>query len=182
MVGTVALLQVGDTLYLPLLAVTALAGSRSRSRASHSTHSPGYEFRCEAARSRLRTSRSSATLHPICGLVFPYGRRSGRSCVSAGIICRASSTRVGSISAQMNPGSSPPSASTVPHGSTISECPKVARPHERRPHWPGANTKLPVSIARARINTCQCACPVVRVKAAGTVRKDAPAWANIRYR
>jgi len=68
------LLEAGDTLYQPLLAVAALTDSRSRSRASHSTHSPGYEFRCEAARSRLRISRSSATLHAICRLGFTPAR------------------------------------------------------------------------------------------------------------
>ena len=46
--------------------------------------------------------------------------------------------------------------------------------------WAGAKTKQPVSIARARIKTCQWASPVGRAKADGTVMISAPAWAKAR--
>ena len=44
----------------------------------------------------------------------------------------------------------------------------------------GAITKHPVSMARARSSTCQCAVPVTFVKAAGTARKSAPSLASAR--
>ena len=44
-----------------------------------------------------------------------------------------------------------------------------------------ASTKQPVSIARARSSTCQCASPVLRVNADGTVRNAAPLSASARY-
>ena len=44
------------------LPIAALSASRSRPRVSRSTHRPGYEFRCENPRSRLRSSTSSAIL------------------------------------------------------------------------------------------------------------------------
>jgi hypothetical protein len=46
------------------------------------------------------------------------------------------------------------------------------------PHWAGASTKHPVSMARARRSVSQCAAPVTGVKAAGTVRISAPAFAE----
>ena len=42
--------------------------------------------------------------------------------------------------------------------------------------------KAPFSIARARTRTCQCACPVWRVKAAGRLNTSAPATASCRNR
>lgn len=65
-------------------------------------------------------------------------------------------------------------------GSMISECPKVSRLFSCRPACAAANTKQPVSMARARSSVCQCASPVLRVKAEGTVRKEAPASASAR--
>jgi hypothetical protein len=44
----------------------------------------------------------------------------------------------------------------------------------------GAKTKQPVSMALARNRICQWASPVVLVKAAGTLRKSAPAFASAR--
>jgi hypothetical protein len=48
------------------------------------------------------------------------------------------------------------------------------------PPWAGASTKAPVSMARARISTSQCAAPVGRVKAEGMVMTSAPATASAR--
>src|SRR5262245_49652144 len=104
-----------------------------------------------------------------------------RPCCSEGIVVRAVSTLAGSISAMNTPGSTPPSAMTTPQGSTISECPKVSRLFSCMPARAAANTKQPVSIARERSSTCQCASPVLRVKAEGTVRKEAPLSASARY-
>src|ERR1700730_12846073 len=103
-----------------------------------------------------------------------------RPCCSDGTVFRAVSTFEGSISARKTPGSTPPSASTTPQGSTISEWPKVSRLFSCMPACAAANTKQPVSMARARNSVCQCASPVLRVKAEGTVRYDAPLSASAR--
>src|SRR5215831_6217911 len=104
-----------------------------------------------------------------------------RPCSSDGTDLRAASTLAGSILAMMTEGSTAASASTSPQGSMISEWPKVSRLFSCRPPWAAANTKQPVSIARARSSTCQCASPVLRVKADGTLRNDAPLSASARY-
>src|SRR5439155_27179689 len=104
-----------------------------------------------------------------------------RPCCSDGTAFRAASTLEGSIFAGNTPGSTPPSARISPQGATISEWPKVSRLFSCRPACAAANTKQPVSIARERNSTFQCASPVLRVKAEGTVRKDAPASASARY-
>src|SRR5581483_7045136 len=83
-----------------------------------------------------------------------------RSCFKAGILRRASATASRSMVALTTPTSSPPSTMTSPQGSTINEWPQVLRPSAWVPHWLGASTKLPVSIARARARMCQCALPV----------------------
>ena len=80
----------------------------------------------------------------------------------------------------MKPGSVPASARTFPHGSTIRLWPKVSRPSSCVPPCAAAMTNEPVSIARARSSTCQCASPVVRVNAAGTAITAAPARASAR--
>ncbi len=98
------------------------------------------------------------------------------------VLLRARATLAGSMSAITKPGSSPPSASTSPQGSTISEWPKVRRSPECRPHCAGAMTKQPVSIARARNSTCQWASPVTLVNAEGTDNITAPSCARARYR
>src|ERR1700722_9432477 len=103
-----------------------------------------------------------------------------RPCCNDGTVLRAVSTLAGSILAMKTPGSTPPSASTSPQGSMISEWPKVSRLFSCRPAWAAANTKQPFSMARARSSVCQCASPVFRVKAEGTVRKEAPLSANAR--
>ena len=87
---------------------------------------------------------------------------------------RASADAARSISAKMTPGSSPASASTSPQGETIRLWPKVARPFSCRPPCVAASTKAPVSMARARISTCQWASPVCLVKAAGMAMNSAP--------
>src|SRR5882757_1979934 len=101
-------------------------------------------------------------------------------CCSDGTVLRAVSTLAGSISARNTPGSTPPSARISPQGAMISECPYVSRLFSCRPHWAAANTKQPVSMARARSSVCQCASPVFLVKADGTVRNDAPLSASAR--
>ena len=85
-----------------------------------------------------------------------------------------------SISARNTPGSTPPSARISPQGAMISECPYVSRLFSCMPACAAANTKQPFSMARARNSVCQCASPVFRVKADGTVRNDAPASASAR--
>ena len=57
--------------------------------------------------------------------------------------------------------------------------PKVCLPLSCAPPCAAANTKLPVSMARERNRTCQWACPVGTVKAAGTAMNIAPALANV---
>src|SRR6202021_3393734 len=56
-----------------------------------------------------------------------------RPCCSDGTVLRAVSTLAGSILARKTPGSMPPSASTSPQGSTISEWPNVSRLFSCRP-------------------------------------------------
>ena len=97
-----------------------------------------------------------------------------RPCCSDGTARRALSTLAGSILAMKMPGSTPPSARTVPQGSTINEWPYVSRLFSCMPPCAAANTKQPVSMARARSSVCQCASPVFRVKAEGTVSNEAP--------
>src|SRR6185312_10892612 len=103
-----------------------------------------------------------------------------RPCCSEGMRERALAPSVGSISAIITPGSVPPSATTFPHGSTTMLWPNVSRPFSCRPPCAAASTSLPVSIARARIKTFQCASPVIFVKAAGIARKSAPPSASAR--
>ena len=76
------------------------------------------------------------------------------------------------------------SSSTSPQGPTASECPWVRRGGPSAaacsPHCAGASTKHPVSIARARSSTSQCAAPVAGENALGTVSTCAPARASAR--
>src|SRR5262249_57261024 len=104
----------------------------------------------------------------------------GRSCSREGMRRRASSTSPGSTSATITDGSTPPSARISPQGETMRLWPYVSRPLSCRPPWAAANTKQPLSMARARTSTCQCASPVGRVKADGIARKSAPALAKAR--
>src|SRR6185312_5821397 len=103
-----------------------------------------------------------------------------RPCCSDGTVLRAVSTLEVSISARNTPGSTPPSARISPQGAMISEWPYVSRLFSCMPACAAANTKQPFSLARARNSVCQCASPVFRVKADGTVRNDAPASASAR--
>src|SRR5262245_13495828 len=103
-----------------------------------------------------------------------------RPCLSAGMRARASAEAARSISAKITPGSSPPAASNSPQGETIRVWPKVERPFSCKPPWGAASTNVPVSIARARISTWQCASPVCLVKAEGTAMNSAPASASAR--
>src|SRR6266851_3137222 len=103
-----------------------------------------------------------------------------RPCCSEGMRARASAIAARSTSASTTAGSTPPSASTRPHGSIASEWPNVSRPFSWVPPWAAANTKQPFSMARARSSTCQCASPVCLVNAEGMLRNEAPASASAR--
>src|SRR4051812_42810697 len=69
-----------------------------------------------------------------------------RPCCSDGIACRAVTTFDGSIFARNTPGSTPPSASTSPQGSTISEWPNVSRLFSCSPACAAAKMKQPISM------------------------------------
>ena len=71
-------------------------------------------------------------------------RRSAGHAAARGSPCARLATLAGSIVAVITPGSVPPSARTTPHGSTISEWPKVSRPFSCRPPCAAANTKAAV--------------------------------------
>src|SRR5262249_22241231 len=63
-----------------------------------------------------------------------------RPCCSDGMRVRAVTMSAGAISAMTTPGSSPPSATTRPQGSTTSECPNVSRPFSCLPPCAAAIT------------------------------------------
>ena len=69
---------------------------------------------------------------------------------------------------------------TVPHGSTTMLRPWAGTPPPE-PHWAGAMTNDPFSMARARNSTSQWSRPVASVKLAGTAMITAPAAASSRY-
>src|SRR5262245_8320756 len=100
----------------------------------------------------------------------PYRRRWR----SAGRLARTRSCCARSQSAHTTAGRSGATASSTPHGSTISARPWLARSAECCPHCAGAITKHWFSIARARSSTSQWSRPVSRANALGTSRKRAP--------
>src|SRR5581483_6075209 len=111
------------------------------------------------------------------------GHRYASACrfASDGSFVRMSRSRTRSISATTTVSSSGACASTVPHGSTISERPYAGFPRSVSPTCPAAATYSWFSIARARSSTCQWSRPVGVVKCAGTVTSSAPSSARIRY-
>src|SRR5206468_4545293 len=144
-----------------------LVGRRTLEPAFERMAAPAAEVIPDHADPRTRCRCSG----PALGSAMPKRR----PCCSDGIVCRAVTTFDGSIFARNTPGSTPPSASTSPQGSTISEWPYVSRLFSCRPAWAAAKMKQPVSMARARSSVCQCASPVFFVNADGTVRNEAPA-------
>src|SRR6266478_3955421 len=142
---------------------------------------PAFEFMAGLAAERIADHADPRTRCRCSGPAFGSATLKRLPCCSDGTALRAVSTLAGSIFARKTPGSTPPSASTVPQGSTIREWPKVSRLFSCMPPCAAANTKQPVSMARARNSVCQCASPVFRVKAEGTVRNDAPLSASARY-
>src|SRR5690606_6568066 len=122
--------------------------------------------------------------HDAAPLIFSppaLATANSRAFFRLGILRRAASTSAVSIVAVMTPGSSCPASARIrPHGSTMIEWPKVSRPSSCLPPCAAATTKAPFSMALALSNTCQCASPVWRVKAAGTESTSAPASASAR--
>jgi hypothetical protein len=78
------------------------------------------------------------------------------------------------------PSPSPPSTSTRPQGSTISGMAEAPGAAGELAPLAGRHDEAAVLDGAARFSTCQCASPVTLVKAAGTLRISAPAWASLR--
>src|SRR5262245_47372364 len=167
-------------LYHTAAAVRADDGARFRLVViSISRRKPGVELVALVADKRKADHEASFLAASGSGPAIATSK--SRPCLSAGMRARASADAARSISAKTTPGSSPPSARISPQGETIRLWPKVERPFSCKPPWAAASTNVPVSIARARIRTCQCASPVCLVKAAGTAMNSAPASASARY-
>src|ERR1043165_2794622 len=160
--------RAGDELALDLLVVGGRTGE------------PALEFVAPVADQRIADHESAPTTCRCVGSAIGSSTSKRRPCCSDGMRLRAVETSAGSMSAKTTPGSVPPSARIRPHGSTTTEWPKGARPFSCSPPCAAANTNEPVSIARARISTCQCASPVCLVKAEGMARNVAPASASAR--
>src|SRR5262249_42591889 len=141
---------------------------------------PALEGMALRANERVTDHRSAPTALNGTGSASGSTISNRRPCCSEGMRPRAAATSAGATLPVTSPGPGPPSAPPRPHGATISEWPKVARPFSCMPPWAAANTKQPFSIARARISTCQCASPVCLVKAAGTEMNEEPASASAR--
>src|SRR5581483_415049 len=114
---------------------------------------PDFEFMFLVADERVTDHGTLLTGCRCAGSAIGSTISNRRPCCSDGTRARAAATAAGSISAMITPGSVPPSAMTLPHGSTTSEWPKVERPFSCWPPCAAAITYQVFSMARARIST-----------------------------